>query len=262
MIKAKRRLRLEAAFLFARTDSCEVRFAARHVASRKALLRPSAGIVVPHVIALEILPMRPAIRYLLIHVAIAASVLARPAVSLAEPKLEMHRAGVAADDGSGWHLAVSSKGSFSVLLPIPFNDFTTRDAQTGEVTHVVGGKSSEGIKFVAVELPPGSKPSPDLASIPKTLAAKSGEQGFRCPPQDKRRCRDSEPDGERRRQDHAHALHRCERHALHIDDRVSQCLSGPGRCKQRQVLRVIQTEDEVLSGGPSALAVHWCRPRR
>ncbi|MCP1975276.1 hypothetical protein [Bradyrhizobium elkanii] len=171
MIKAKRRLRLEAAFLFARTDSCEVRFAARHVASRKALLRPSAGIVVPHVIALEVFPMRPAIRYLLIHVAIAASVLARPAVSLAEPKLEMHRAGVAADDGSGWHLAVSSKGSFSVLLPIPFNDFTTRDAQTGEVTHVVGGKSSEGIKFVAVELPPGSKPPPDLASIPKTLAA-------------------------------------------------------------------------------------------
>ncbi|MCA1397008.1 hypothetical protein I6F38_12100 [Bradyrhizobium sp. BRP56] len=115
--------------------------------------------------------MRPAIRYLLIHVAIAASVLARPALAPAEPKLEMHRAGVSADDGSGWHLAVSSKGSFSVLLPIPFNDFTTRDAQTGETTHVVGGKSSEGIKFVAVELPPGNKPPPDLASIPKTLAA-------------------------------------------------------------------------------------------
>ncbi|MFQ3452183.1 hypothetical protein PMN64_02495 [Bradyrhizobium sp. UFLA01-814] len=116
-------------------------------------------------------PMRPAIRYLLIHVAIAASVLARPGIAVAEPKLEMHRAGVSADDGSGWHLAVSSKGSFSVLLPIPFNDFTTRDAQTGDTTHAVGGKSSEGIKFVAVELPPGSKPPPDLASIPKTLAA-------------------------------------------------------------------------------------------
>ncbi|MCP1841482.1 hypothetical protein ACVIHI_005596 [Bradyrhizobium sp. USDA 4524] len=64
--------------------------------------------------------MRPAIRYLLIHVAIAASVLARPALAPAEPKLEMHRAGVSADDGSGRHLAVSSKGSFSVLLPIPF----------------------------------------------------------------------------------------------------------------------------------------------
>lgn len=115
--------------------------------------------------------MRPAIRYLLIHVAIAASVLARPAVVLAEPKLEMHRAGVSADDGSGWHLAVSTKGSFSVLLPIPFNDFTTRDAETGDTTHVVGGKSSEGIKFVAAELPAGNKTPPDLASIPKTLAA-------------------------------------------------------------------------------------------
>ncbi|WP_246788000.1 hypothetical protein [Bradyrhizobium sp. CCBAU 53421] len=148
-----------------------MRLTAWHVVPRKALLRPNAGIVLPLVIALEVFPMRPAIRHLLIHVAIAASVLARPANALAEPKLEMHRAGVSADDGSGWHLAVSSKGSFSVLLPIPFNDFTTRDAQTGEVTHVVGGKSSEGIKFVAVELPPGSKPVPDLASIPKTLAA-------------------------------------------------------------------------------------------
>lgn len=157
--------------MFVRTDSCVVRFAARHLAPRKAILRPNAGIVVPRVIELEVFPMRPAIRSLLIHVAIAASVLARPAVAPAEPKLEMHRAGVAADDGSGWHLAVSSKGSFSVLLPIPFNDFTTRDAQTGEVTHVVGGKSSEGIKFVAVELPPGNKPPPDLASISKTLAA-------------------------------------------------------------------------------------------
>lgn len=88
----------------------------------------------------------------------------------AQPKLEMHRAGANTDDGSGWHLAVSSKGSFSVLLPIPFNDFTIQDATTGEPTYVVGGKSSEGIKFAAVELPPGAKPPPDLASIPKSLA--------------------------------------------------------------------------------------------
>ena len=68
-----------------------------------------------------------------------------------QPKLEMHRAGTSADDGSGWHAAASTKGSFAIQLPLPFNDFTTHDASTGEVTHVVGGKSWEGIKFMAVE---------------------------------------------------------------------------------------------------------------
>ena len=51
-----------------------------------------------------------------------------------QPKLEMHRAGVDSKDPSGWHLAVSTKGSFSVRMPIPFNDFTVRstDPKTGE----------------------------------------------------------------------------------------------------------------------------------
>jgi len=69
--------------------------------------------------------------------------------AIAEPKLEMHRVGVNAGDGSGWYPAVSTKGSFSILLPIPFNDFTTSDSDTDQVSHVVGGKSSEGIKFTA-----------------------------------------------------------------------------------------------------------------
>ena len=90
----------------------------------------------------------------------------------AEPKLEMHRAGVNADDGSGWYPAVSTKGSFSILLPIPFNDFTTRDQSTDEVSHVVGGKSSEGIKFMALETPVTAKTPVDLAAIPKSFASK------------------------------------------------------------------------------------------
>lgn len=116
--------------------------------------------------------MKPFAPHLLVRFALLAIVALGlvPALAEAQPKLEMHRAGVSADDGSGWHLAVSSRGSFSVLLPIPFNDFTTHDATTGETTYVVGGKSSEGIKFVAAELPPGAKPPPDLASIPKSLA--------------------------------------------------------------------------------------------
>jgi len=120
--------------------------------------------------------MKPFILHPLVRLALIAVALVLPEVAAAQPKLEMHRAGVSADDGSGWHLAVSSKGSFSVLLPIPFNDFTTRDAATGEATYVVGGKSSEGIKFVAVELAPGAKALPDLASIPKTLAATAGSK--------------------------------------------------------------------------------------
>jgi hypothetical protein len=93
-----------------------------------------------------------------------------------QPKLEMHRVGVNADDGSGWHSAVSTKGAFSVRLPIPFNDFTTRDATTGEVTHAVGGKSSEGIKFMVAEVPVTAKTPDDLSVIPKSFASNSASK--------------------------------------------------------------------------------------
>ena len=96
-----------------------------------------------------------------------------------QPKLEMHRAGVAGTEPSGWHLAVSTKGSFSVRMPIPFNDFTVRstDPKTGEeVTHVIGGKSSEGIKFSAVEMPVSAKSAPSLEKILADFSAKSGSK--------------------------------------------------------------------------------------
>jgi hypothetical protein len=88
-----------------------------------------------------------------------------------QPKLEMHRVGVSADDGTGWHSAVSTKGGFSIRLPIPFNDFSTHDARTGEVSHAVGGKSSEGIKFMAVEIPVTAKTPDDLGAIPKSFSS-------------------------------------------------------------------------------------------
>lgn len=113
--------------------------------------------------------MKPFFQHL--RIVLIAITVASPAIATAQPKLEMHRVGAKADDGSGWHLAVSSKGSFSVLLPIPFNDFTTNDATTGETSHVVGARSSEGIKFSAVELARAAKPPPDFDSIPKSLAA-------------------------------------------------------------------------------------------
>jgi hypothetical protein len=109
---------------------------------------------------------RPSVRF-----ALVAIMLCTMTATQAQPKLDMHRVGVSADDGSGWHLAVSSKGSFSVRLPIPFNDFTTHDPTTGEVSYVVGGKSSEGIKFSVVEVPAGGRKQTDFAEIPKSLAS-------------------------------------------------------------------------------------------
>jgi hypothetical protein len=88
-----------------------------------------------------------------------------------QPKLEMHRAGVSADDGTGWHPAVSTKGGFSIRLPIPFNDFSTHDTRAGEVSHVIGGKSSEGIKFMAVEMPVSAKTPGDLGTIPSSFSS-------------------------------------------------------------------------------------------
>jgi len=96
-----------------------------------------------------------------------------------QPKLEMHRAGVDSKDPSGWHLAVSTKGSFSIRMPIPFNDFTIRstDPKTGEeVTHVIGGKSTEGIKLSAVEIPASQKSAPSLEKILADFSAKSGSK--------------------------------------------------------------------------------------
>lgn len=96
-----------------------------------------------------------------------------------QPKLEMHRTGVDSKDPSGWHLAVSTKGAFSVRMPIPFNDFTVRstDPKTGEeVTHVIGGKSTEGIKLSVVEMPASAKSAPSLDKILADFSAKPGSK--------------------------------------------------------------------------------------
>lgn len=101
----------------------------------------------------------------------SAAIVLACATANAQPKLEMHRVGVSADDGSGWHAAASTKGAFSIRVPIPFNDFTTRDERTGEVSHAIGGKSSEGIKFAAVEIPVTAKTPADLGAIAKSFSS-------------------------------------------------------------------------------------------
>lgn len=109
--------------------------------------------------------------------ALALVLLPDVAAKAQQPKLEMHRAGVASKDASGWHPAVSTKGSFAVRMPIPFNDFTVRaaDPKSGEgPTHVIGGKSTEGIRLSAVEMPASAKNAPSLEKILADFSAKPG----------------------------------------------------------------------------------------
>jgi hypothetical protein len=121
----------------------------------------------------------PIIRLVALLSALALIILPVTGARAQQPKLEMHRTGVDSKDPSGWHLAVSTKGSFSVRMPIPFNDFTVRstDPKAGEeVTHVIGGKSVEGIKVSAVEVPASTKPSPSLDKILADFSAKPGSK--------------------------------------------------------------------------------------
>ena len=88
----------------------------------------------------------------------------------ADPQMEMHRLQATTKDPSGWYIAASTHGSFSVLIPIPFNDFTVidDDPKSGKIKiHTVGAKSAEGIKFSVTEGPiiVGRSPT-DLATLP------------------------------------------------------------------------------------------------
>ena len=96
------------------------------------------------------------------------------AVGTAKPQMEMHRIRASTPGNQGWYLAESTHGSFSVLLPIPFNDFTltASDPKSGMAkTYTVGAQSTEGMKFSATEMPliPG-KTSPDLDQMPQALS--------------------------------------------------------------------------------------------
>jgi hypothetical protein len=76
----------------------------------------------------------------------------------AEPQMEKHRiqATTTKDEASGWYVAESTRGAFSVLIPIPFNDITATadDPKLGKIhSYIIGSKSAEGIKFSATEVP-------------------------------------------------------------------------------------------------------------
>lgn len=67
----------------------------------------------------------------------------------------MHRLQAGEPDASGWMVARSTEGGFSVRLPLKFNDFTLaeRNAKAPVLrTFVVGTKSQEGLKFSATRI--------------------------------------------------------------------------------------------------------------
>jgi len=71
------------------------------------------------------------------------------------PTPEFHRIQASQPDESGWSLAESTNGNFSVRLPIPFQDFSvSEDSPDSEtlVADTVGGTSAEGIKFSATKI--------------------------------------------------------------------------------------------------------------
>jgi hypothetical protein len=65
----------------------------------------------------------------------------------------MHRLGAGDPDASGWYLATSTEGGFSVSLPKVFNDFTMTSKAVDGVEikiHAVGTLDARGVKFSAM----------------------------------------------------------------------------------------------------------------
>jgi hypothetical protein len=69
--------------------------------------------------------------------------------------MTMHRIQADEPAASGWMVAASTEGGFSVRLPLKFNDFTIAECDPKAPVmraFVVGTKSQEGIKFSATRI--------------------------------------------------------------------------------------------------------------
>src|SRR5262245_46057780 len=67
-------------------------------------------------------------------------------------EMKMHRKQAGEPDATGWMLAKSTEGRFSVKMPIRFNDFTVTEVNVNapaERSYIVGARSSEKIALVA-----------------------------------------------------------------------------------------------------------------
>ena len=76
----------------------------------------------------------------------------------------IHRVQDTTKDKSGLYFGKSTEGNFSVLLPIPFNDFTIEGAEVD--IYSIGSKSQEGIKFSVTEIENRNK-NFDLNEFPR-----------------------------------------------------------------------------------------------
>jgi hypothetical protein len=101
--------------------------------------------------------LRPLLFGVLLCVALAISAFGQalpPGITL-PPGMTMHRFQAGEPDASGWMLATSTQGAFSVRMPIKFNDFTVDESDPNAAvlrTFVVGATSQEKIKFVATRM--------------------------------------------------------------------------------------------------------------
>lgn len=69
--------------------------------------------------------------------------------------IKMHRIQATTKNGNGLYYAKSTEGNFSVLMPIPFNDFSVKDGNT--TAYTIGSKNQEGIKFSVTEMAKNEK---------------------------------------------------------------------------------------------------------
>lgn len=90
-----------------------------------------------------------------------------PMAQTASP-IQMHRIQATTKTKDGLYFAKSTDGNFSVLMPIPFNDFTVKD--NGVKACTIGSTSSEGIKFSVTEMPKTEKTKAvDLDALMKSF---------------------------------------------------------------------------------------------
>jgi hypothetical protein len=103
---------------------------------------------------------------------------ANPVLAAQPTTTEIHRKSVDALDTGGWQPAVSTKGHFSIRVPVTFNDFTIHgeDENIGEmVVHVIGGRSDDGVRFTVTETvrTPRMK-NPDIGELAADFGKKPG----------------------------------------------------------------------------------------
>lgn len=84
-----------------------------------------------------------------------------------KPNMVMHRNQAATKDKSGWYFAKSTLGHFSVLVPVPFNDFSVyaKDSLGKDVkTHSIGCRTKDNLEFMVMEAP-NKSPNKSLRSL-------------------------------------------------------------------------------------------------